>query len=86
MLTQSTFTYSKLTVETLEQSCEICSKLIVNFEHISHPCSSASVFNFEQVNAGWVQLWTKHLEQSKEIRSHWAGLENFDIFFCVLSP
>ena len=52
MLTQSTFTYSKLTVETLEQSCEICSKLtiktpkrrqwcrfgvfIVSFENIFH--------------------------------------------------
>ena len=40
--------------------CEICSKLtiktkvfIVNFEHISHLCSSVSIVNFEQVNAGW---------------------------------
>ena len=27
---------------------------IVNFEHISHLCSSVSIANFEQVNAGWV--------------------------------
>ena len=26
---------------------------IVNFEHISHLCSSVSIVNFEQVNAGW---------------------------------
>ena len=57
-------------IETLEQRCEICSKLtitppkrrqwcrfggfIVNFEHISHLCSSVSIVNFEQVNAGLV--------------------------------
>ena len=28
---------------------------IVNFEHISHLCSSVSIVNFEQVNAGWVE-------------------------------
>ena len=70
--TQSAFTCSKLTIETAEQRCEICSKLtiktpkrrywrrfgvfIVNFEHISHPCSSDSIVNFEQINAGWVEL------------------------------
>ena len=26
---------------------------IVNFEHISHLCSSVSTVNFEQVNTGW---------------------------------
>ena len=26
---------------------------VVNFEHISHLCSSVSIVNFEQVNAGW---------------------------------
>ena len=62
-------TCSKLTIETLEQGCEICSKLTiktpkrrhwrrfgvftVNFEHISHLCSSVSIVNFEHVNAGW---------------------------------
>ena len=29
--------------------CEICSKLTINT-----PCSSVSIANFEQVNAGWV--------------------------------
>ena len=67
MLTQVAITCSKLTIETLEQRCEICSKLtikppkrrhrfggfIVNFEHISHLCSTVSIVNFEQVNAGW---------------------------------
>ena len=27
---------------------------IVNFEHISHICSSVSIVNFEQVNADWI--------------------------------
>ena len=26
---------------------------IVNFEHISHLCSSVSIVNFEEVNTGW---------------------------------
>ena len=67
--TQPAFTYSKLTIKTLEQRCEICSKLtikllkrrqwhcfggfIVNFEHISHRCSSVSVVDFELVITGW---------------------------------
>ena len=52
-------TYSKLTIETLEQRCGICSELtiiavfIVNFEHISHLCSSVSIVNFEHEIAGW---------------------------------
>ena len=69
ILTQLTFTCSKLTLETLEQRCEICSKLtikppkrrqwrrfgdfIVNFEHISHLCSSVSFLAVEHVIAGW---------------------------------
>ena len=68
--TEPAFTCSNLTIEILEQRCEICSKLtikppkrnqwrgfggyIVNFEHISHLCSSASIVNFEHVIAGWV--------------------------------
>ena len=65
-LTQPAITCSKLTIETLEQRCEICSKLtikwrrfgvfIVNFEHILHLCSSVSIVNFEQVNADWEDL------------------------------
>ena len=64
---QRAITCSKLTTETQEQRCEICSKLTlktpkqlrrfgvftVNFEHISHLCSSVSIVNFEHVNAGW---------------------------------
>ena len=66
----SAFTCSKLTIERLEQRCEICSNLtiklqkrrqwrrfggfIVNFEHTSHLCSSVSIVNFEHVIAGWV--------------------------------
>ena len=65
---QPAMTCSKLTIETLEQRCEICSKLtiktpkrrhwhrfgvfIVIFERISHLCSSLSIVNFEEVNAG----------------------------------
>ena len=66
--TQPAFTCSKLTIETLIQRCEICSKLtiktpkrrwrrfgfFINFEHISHLCSSVSIVNFEHVIAGWV--------------------------------
>ena len=60
----------KVTIETLEQRCEICLKLtiktskrrqwrrsgifIFNFEHISHLISSVSIVNFEHVIAGWV--------------------------------
>ena len=69
---QPAITCLKLAKETLEQGCEICSKLtiktpkrhhwrrfgvfIVNFEHISHLCSSVSIVNFEQVNDGWVLI------------------------------
>ena len=54
-VTQPAFPCSKLTIETLEQSCEICSKLtfIVNSEYISHLCSSVSIVNFEHVIADW---------------------------------
>ena len=68
-LSQPAITCSKLTMETLEQRCEMCLELtikqpkrrhwrrfgsfIVNFEHISHLCCSVSIVNFEQVNAGW---------------------------------
>ena len=54
--------------DTLEQRCEICSKvtikppkrrhwrrfggIIVNFEHILNFCSSVSIVNFEHVIAG----------------------------------
>ena len=69
VITQAAFTYSKSTIETREQRCEICSKLtikppkrrqwrrfggfIVNVGHISHLCSRVSIINFEHVIAGW---------------------------------
>ena len=56
LVTQPAITCSKLTIKTLEQRCEICSELtsfIVNFEHISHLCSSVSIVNYEHVIAGW---------------------------------
>ena len=55
-------TCSKLTIETPKQRCEICSKLTIktqnnvnglNFEHISHFCSSVSIVTFEHVIARW---------------------------------
>ena len=51
----------KLTIETLE--LRRFGGFIVNFEHISHLCSSVSIVNFEQVNPGWI--WYK---QKKYIR------------------
>ena len=30
----------------------------VNFEHISHLCSSVSIVSFEQVNVGWDHMET----------------------------
>ena len=42
----------------LEVVCDSClwrhfGSFVGNFEHISHFCSSVSIVNFEQVNAGW---------------------------------
>ena len=46
--------FSKLTKKTPQRRHWFLSGVfIVNFEHISAPCSSLSVVNFEQVNAGW---------------------------------
>ena len=33
----------------------------VNFQHISHLCSSVSIVNFEQVNAGCVEEYLIYL-------------------------
>ena len=70
-ISQLAVTCSKLAIETLKQRCEICWKLTikppkrrhlrrfddfnVNFEHISHLCSTVSIVNFKQVNAGWAK-------------------------------
>ena len=46
--------FSKLTKKTpTRRHWFLSGVFIVNFEHISEPCSSLSVVNFEQVNAGW---------------------------------
>ena len=45
LTSQPEFKCSKLTTEELEQA--------VNFWAYFTPCSSVSIFNFEQVNAGW---------------------------------
>ena len=45
---QPGFTCSKLAIETLANNNNT-----VNFEHISHICSSVSIVNFEHVIAGW---------------------------------
>ena len=80
--TQLAFTCSKLTIETLEQRWEICSKLtvkppkrcqhrfggvIVNFEPISHLCSSVSIVNFEHVIADWVLDFKKDVLHIRDI-------------------
>ena len=47
---------SKLTIKTPERrQWRLSGVFIVNFEHISHsPCSSVSIVNSEQVNAGCI--------------------------------
>ena len=53
MASQPAFTCSKLTKETLEQRCEICSKLTIKTPK-RRLCSILSIVNFEHVIAGWV--------------------------------
>ena len=112
---QAAITCSKLAIETLEQRYEICSKLIikppkrrqwrrfggviVNFQHISHLCSSVSIVNSEQVNAGLVYFlvkWQTSFQKMNSIAdiSHqtntcskpakmFTRLENFKITFSL---
>ena len=35
-------------------------------------------------NSTHLQLWTKHLEQSKDIKQNWTGKWNFDNCFCII--
>ena len=52
-ITQPAITCSELTIKTAEQCYQLRSGVfIVNFEHVFTPCSSISIVNFEQVNAG----------------------------------
>ena len=47
------FTYSKLTIETLEHQNYATGIFIVNFEHIPHLFLFFRFVNFEHVIAGW---------------------------------
>ena len=83
----------KVTIETLEKRYEICSKLtiktpkwrqwrrfgvfIVNFEHIPHLCSSFSIVNFEQVNAGWDK--NSYFQYTNEKNSCYFSLSHWDV-------
>ena len=74
---QAAITCSKLTKETLEQRCEICSKLtiktpkrrqwrrfgvfIVNSEQFSHLCSSVPIANSEHINSVKEHRETKYV-------------------------
>ena len=50
--------YSKLIIKTPKQrQWRRFGVFIVNFEHISHLCSSVSIVNFEHVIAGWVDIY-----------------------------
>ena len=85
--TQPAIICSKLTIETLEQRCEICSNLtiklqkrrqwrrfggfLVNFEHTSHLCSSVSIVNFEHVIAGCVG---KHWRNGSSVSNGSIGI------------
>ena len=53
-ITQPAITCSKLTIKTTKRCpWRRPGVFSVNFEHIFTPCSSVSIGNFEQVNAGW---------------------------------
>ena len=54
------FTYSKSTIETLEKGVKHVQNIDAPFTYFS----SVSIFNFEQVNAGW-ELST-HLRMHRE--------------------
>ena len=45
--------YTKCGVETILRLWRRFGVFIVNFEYISHLCSSVSIVNFEHVIAGW---------------------------------
>ena len=51
---------------------------IVNFEHISQLCSSVSIVNFEQGNAGWVTV-LKALSREFRVGCPWEMLRADDL-------
>ena len=44
---------SKVKNRNTKTRCQICSKLTIKIPCYSTPCSSVSIVNFEQLNAGW---------------------------------
>ena len=52
-------------------------KINNNFEHISHICSSVSIVNFEQVNAGW----EKRDHKKNKIRRNDSLINAFQCLF-----
>ena len=49
--------FSELTIKTTERRhWRRSGVFIVNFEHVSH-LFTASIFDFEQLNVGWVELF-----------------------------
>ena len=63
---QPAITYSKLTIETLKQGVKQ-----------STPCSSVSIVNFQQLNAGWGIAETSSSTQ----RENSLGKQSYGIFF-----
>ena len=53
------------TTQILKRNWRRFGVFIVNFEHISHLCSSVSIVNFEHVTAGWDVIKTS---------KNWANL------------
>ena len=67
---------SKLTIKTPERChCRRSGVFIVNLEHISH---LVSIVNFEQVNAGWVDVW----QGPKYISVH---IQHFECTKCIFN-
>ena len=63
--TQPVIICSKLTIETLEQKCEICSKSTITLNMFHTFFSKVSIINFEQVNAGW-DIPTENIRKTLE--------------------
>ena len=53
---------------------------IVDFEHISHLCSSIFIVNFEQVNADWV---SSEQNDPPQILSNTGFVQLFQTYICI---
>ena len=81
-----TFTYKTfpalspfhMKTRTCLKYCVIDCSQVVNFEHISHLCSSVSIIDFEQVNASWV--WSQYgIQYPFEMQqAEWIEPSRFD--------